>query len=128
MLAYDRIASLTSSVAASPQTLATLLRLSMFEHVNCLILVVDSTDRSSLDASMSDIRHDVHSSLAQHLGKQPLLVLANMQDRPNAMSVSEIRRRLRLDQICRAWYIHGCASASVNDTRVLDALNWFRTI
>lgn len=76
-----------------------------------LIYVVDSSD----EARIEDARDELHNILSdvELDPKAPLLVLANKQDLPTAMSAANICDKLALNSINgREWYIQGtCASS-----------------
>merc|ERR1712176_1594333 len=58
-----------------------------YQNTSGLIFMVDSNDRDRLD----EARDEMHRMLNEdELKDAPLLVLANKQDLPNAMSTSEI--------------------------------------
>jgi signal recognition particle receptor subunit beta len=70
---------------------------------------VDSSDCDRLDEAADELHQLLKSS---HLSSAALLVLANKQDLAGALSVSELSKRLRLDEVGsgRAWYIQpACA-------------------
>ena len=69
-----------------------------FESVNGVIFVIDSSDV----ARINDARDELHSIIAEALGV-PILILANKQDKPGALSYFELRDQLALrgDTECR---------------------------
>ncbi|KAF7301243.1 GTP-binding protein [Mycena indigotica] len=75
-----------------------------FEQTDALVWVVDSGDRMR----MQDCKHELHSLLLEdRLAGASLLVFANKQDLPGAMSDNEIREALDLPSIkshhCKIW-------------------------
>ncbi|XP_028668756.1 ADP-ribosylation factor-like 10 [Erpetoichthys calabaricus] len=59
-----------------------------------LVYVVDSTDRERLPLAKEELH-----SLLQAASELPLVVLANKQDLPNAVSISELHEALMLDTV-----------------------------
>merc|ERR1719281_323443 len=68
-----------------------------------LIFVIDSSDRDRID----DARDELFKILAdEEMNDAVLLVLANKQDLPNAMSTNEVVEKLNLHSIKnRPWFI-----------------------
>lgn len=48
----------------------------------------------------------------EHLGSVPVLVLANKQDLPDAMTVAQLTEALGLRSITVDWHVQVCANAS----------------
>lgn len=67
-----------------------------YQNTNAVIFVVDSNDRDRI----SDCKDELHRMFGEEqLRDVPVLVLANKQDLPNAMSVNGITDRLELHTI-----------------------------
>ncbi|KAK6923086.1 Small GTPase superfamily, ARF/SAR type [Dillenia turbinata] len=91
-----------------------------FQNTQGLIFVVDSNDRERI----SEARDELHRMLSEdELRDATLLVFANKQDLPNAMSVSEITDKLGLHSLRqRRWYIQStCATAGQG---LYEGLDW----
>lgn len=75
-----------------------------------IIYVVDSNDRERT----SDSREELHHILTNpELQNAPLLVLANKQDLPHALSASELTDRLGLHGLQdRPWYMQASCAVS----------------
>ncbi len=97
-----------------------------------LIFVVDSSDRDRMD----EARDELHKALGEvelekvrkergkkvicfvllyvfkALEKVKVLVLANKQDLPQAMTVAEVSEKLQLKEINKPWYIQSCSAVS----------------
>ena len=82
-----------------------------FQNADALMFVIDSNDRDRIE--------EVHDELWRFLGEDELrdsviLIMANKQDLPNAMSVSELTEKLELNKIrdknwCKfTFYQHSC--------------------
>ena len=91
-----------------------------YQNTQGLIFVVDSNDRDRADAA----RDELHRMLGEdELRDSILLVFANKQDLPNAMSASEMTERLGLHALKhRQWYIQACC-ATTGDS-LYDGLDW----
>ena len=74
-----------------------------YQNTQGLIFVVDSNDRDRIDAA----RDELHRMLNEdELRESILLVYANKQDLPNAMSAAEMTDKLGLHDLRgRQWYI-----------------------
>ncbi|KAK3019075.1 hypothetical protein RJ639_004362 [Escallonia herrerae] len=91
-----------------------------FQNTQGLIFVVDSNDRDRV----SEARDELHRMLSEdELRDAVLLVFANKQDLPNAMSVSEITDKLGLHSLRqRRWFIQSaCATAGEG---LYEGLDW----
>jgi len=85
-----------------------------------LIFVVDSNDRDRIDVAKGEL----DGLLGQdELRDAPLLVFANKQDLPNAMSTSEMADKLGLHSLRqRPWYIQAACAASGEG--IYEGLDW----
>jgi len=95
-------------------------------NTDAIIFVVDSNDTERVDR---EVDNNAADELAKMMREEPLkdaalLVLANKQDLPNAMSVAEITDKLRLHDHGRKrdWYIQSCCAA--NGDGLFDGLEW----
>lgn len=79
---------------------------------DAIIWVVDSNDTDRLDTGDNSAAAELSRLMAEEeLRDTLLLVLANKQDLPHAVSVAEITERLRLrDLRSRQWHIQGCCA------------------
>jgi len=98
-----------------------------YQNTQGIIFVVDSNDRDRLDESNGhehSAKEELHHMLAEdELRDAVLLVLANKQDLPNAMSVNEVTSRLGLNQIRnRQWYIQ--ATCATTGDGLYEGLDW----
>jgi len=100
-----------------------------YQNTQGIIFVVDSNDQDRLgEQNANDDRHtardELHHMLAEdELRDAVLLVLANKQDLPNALSVNEITTRLGLNQIrTRQWYIQ--ATCATTGDGLYEGLDW----
>ncbi|RUS20299.1 ADP-ribosylation factor-like protein 2-like protein [Endogone sp. FLAS-F59071] len=91
-----------------------------FEQTDALVWVVDSADRARLD----DCRKELHTLLLEErLAGASLLVFANKQDLPGAVTDQELRHALELDSIqTHHWAIQACSA--VTSENLLRGMNW----
>lgn len=85
-----------------------------------LIFVVDSTDQARFD----EVAQELHTLLAyDEMKDAKVLILANKQDLPDAVSASEVSEKLSLRSLRHhEWYIQPCA-ATVG-TGLYEGLDW----
>ena len=81
-----------------------------YQGSDAVIFVVDSNDRSRIQEAATQLRKVFSDDL---LRDADLLVLANKQDLPGAMNVSELVDKLGLPQMTgRRWHVQAtCASS-----------------
>ncbi|KAM7086544.1 ADP-ribosylation factor-like protein 2 isoform 1-T1 [Molossus nigricans] len=91
-----------------------------FESTDGLIWVVDSADRQR----MQDCQRELQSLLVEErLAGATLLIFANKQDLPGALSSNAIREALELDSIrSHHWCIQGCSA--VTGDNLLLGIDW----
>ncbi|XP_041028387.1 ADP-ribosylation factor 1-like isoform X1 [Juglans microcarpa x Juglans regia] len=91
-----------------------------FQNTQGLIFVVDSNDRERI----SEARDELHRMLSEdELRDAILLVYANKQDLPKALTVSEITDKLGLHSLRqRRWYIQ--AACATNGQGLYEGLDW----
>ena len=91
-----------------------------YQNTEGLIFVVDSNDRDRID----DAREELHRMLSEEeLNDAVLLVFANKQDLPKAMSAMELTEKLGLNTLSRrGWYIQ--ASCATTGDGLYEGLDW----
>eukprot|EP00619_Florenciella_sp_RCC1007_P012280 CAMPEP_0205909892 /NCGR_PEP_ID=MMETSP1325-20131115/4139_1 /ASSEMBLY_ACC=CAM_ASM_000708 /TAXON_ID=236786 /ORGANISM="Florenciella sp., Strain RCC1007" /LENGTH=262 /DNA_ID=CAMNT_0053276219 /DNA_START=108 /DNA_END=896 /DNA_ORIENTATION=+ len=91
-----------------------------YQNTQGLIFVVDSNDRDRIDAA----RDEMHRMLNEdELRESVLLVFANKQDLPNAMSAAEMTDKLGLHGLRhRQWYIQACCATTGDG--LYEGLDW----
>merc|ERR1711874_378032 len=94
-----------------------------FQNTQGLIFVVDSNDRERIDGD-NGAKDELHRMLAEdELRDAVLLIFANKQDLPNAMSASELTDKLGLNELRnRRWYIQ--ATCAVQGNGLYEGLDW----
>ncbi|KRF83253.1 ADP-ribosylation factor-like protein 3 isoform X1 [Drosophila virilis] len=91
-----------------------------FANTDVLIYVIDCTDRKRLSEAGSEL---FEMLMDNRLKRVPLLVFANKQDLPSAMSASEVAEALglvRLEE--RTWEIKACTA--VDGTGIKEGMDW----
>ncbi|CAI2176895.1 18730_t:CDS:2 [Funneliformis geosporum] len=85
-----------------------------------LIFVIDSQDRDRID----EARQELHRILSdREMRDCLLLVFANKQDLPGAMSPAEVTEKLGLHRMKeRSWYVH--PSCATTGEGLYEGLNW----
>jgi signal recognition particle receptor subunit beta len=93
---------------------------SFFQNTQALIFVVDSNDRERINEAAEEMNKMLRED---ELRDAILLVFANKQDLPNAMSVAEVTDRLGLHTLrMRQWYIQACCAPSGDG--LYEGLDW----
>ncbi|XP_069329094.1 ADP-ribosylation factor-like protein 14 [Eulemur rufifrons] len=79
------------------------------ENTDGLVYVVDSTDQQRLEDSRREFEHILKN---EHIKNVPVVLLANKQDRPGALTAQDITRMLRVKKLCsdRNWYVQPCCA------------------
>eukprot|EP01115_Flamella_aegyptia_P003805 TRINITY_DN17118_c0_g1_i2.p1 TRINITY_DN17118_c0_g1~~TRINITY_DN17118_c0_g1_i2.p1 ORF type:complete len:196 (-),score=41.87 TRINITY_DN17118_c0_g1_i2:12-554(-) len=91
-----------------------------FLNTRAIIFVVDSNDTTRLKEAKDELWKVLESP---ELANALLLVFANKQDLPNAMSVSEITDNLGLHSLgSRKWYIQ--ATCATTGDGLYEGLDW----
>lgn len=98
-----------------------------YQNTQGIIFVVDSNDKDRIDKNgdaESSAKEELHRMLAEdELRDAVLLVFANKQDLPNALSVQKITEKLQLNNIRnRAWYIQ--ATCATTGDGIYEGLDW----
>lgn len=91
-----------------------------FQNTQGLIFVVDSNDRERVAESAEELSKML---LEDELKDAVLLVFANKQDLPNALSVSELTEKLGLQALRnKTWYIE--STCATQGTGLYEGLDW----
>ena len=91
-----------------------------YQNTQGLIFVVDSNDRDRID----DAREELHKMLAEEeLRDSVVLVFANKQDLPGAMTAPEVTEKLGLQSLRgRQWFIQ--STCATTGDGLYDGLDW----
>ncbi|KAK2179445.1 hypothetical protein NP493_489g03110 [Ridgeia piscesae] len=91
-----------------------------FQNTQGLIFVVDSNDRDRVVEAQDELNKMLQED---ELRDAVLLVFANKQDLPNAMTAAEITEKLGLSQLRgRNWYIQ--ATCATQGQGLYEGLDW----
>ena len=94
-----------------------------FDNTDALVYVIDSADRQRVEEAGEEL-----GKLLQEdkMGGIPLMVFANKQDLPNAMTAAEITDKLGLHSIRqRHWFIQSTCATSGEG--LYEGLDWLST-
>eukprot|EP00448_Togula_jolla_P032360 CAMPEP_0170629054 /NCGR_PEP_ID=MMETSP0224-20130122/33085_1 /TAXON_ID=285029 /ORGANISM="Togula jolla, Strain CCCM 725" /LENGTH=183 /DNA_ID=CAMNT_0010956665 /DNA_START=62 /DNA_END=613 /DNA_ORIENTATION=+ len=92
-------------------------------EVHGIIFVVDSVDRGRMGLACRELQRLLREDT---LRKVSVLVLANKQDLPAAMSVAEITEKLRLPELCQQqWSVQGACATKGDGLHA--GLDWLAT-
>ncbi|XP_016991047.1 ADP-ribosylation factor-like protein 3 isoform X2 [Drosophila rhopaloa] len=91
-----------------------------FANTDVLIYVIDCTDRARLPEAGSEL---FEMLMDNRLKQIPVLIFANKQDMPDAMTASEVAEKMSLVQLQgRTWEIKGCTA--VDGTGLKEGMDW----
>eukprot|EP01123_Difflugia_compressa_P011537 TRINITY_DN4645_c0_g1_i1.p1 TRINITY_DN4645_c0_g1~~TRINITY_DN4645_c0_g1_i1.p1 ORF type:complete len:179 (-),score=33.33 TRINITY_DN4645_c0_g1_i1:61-597(-) len=91
-----------------------------YQNTNGVIYVVDSNDRTRIDEAALELQKVLRED---ELRDAVVLVLANKQDLPQAMSVAEVTDKLGLHSLrSRQWYIQ--ATCATSGDGLYEGLDW----
>jgi len=91
-----------------------------YNNTEGIIFVVDSNDRERVNEAALELQKVLRED---ELRNATLLVLANKQDLPNAMSVAEVTDKLGLHSLrSRQWYIQ--AACATSGDGLYEGLDW----
>jgi ADP-ribosylation factor 1/2 len=90
-----------------------------YQGTSGLIFVVDSNDASRLD----EARKELHSILENaDMQESVVLVLANKQDLPNAVSAADMCDKLQLRSLKNEWFIQPCTA--ITSEGLFEGIDW----
>lgn len=91
-----------------------------FQNTQGLIFVVDSNDRERVEESKDELTKMLQED---ELRDAVLLIFANKQDLPNALSVTELTDKLGLQNLRnRQWYVQTACATQGNG--LYEGLDW----
>ena len=94
-----------------------------YQNTQGIIFVIDSNDKDRIQEANEELQRMLKED---ELRNATLLILANKQDLPNAMSVSKITKELELNSLTsRKWYIQ--ATNATTGTGLYEGLDWLST-
>lgn len=95
-----------------------------YANTQGLIFVVDSNDKGRLEAAGAEL----HKMLGEEeLREADVLIFANKQDMPNALSTTAITEKLNLHGLTtRQWRIQGCCATTGDG--LYEGLDWLSDV
>lgn len=97
---------------------------SFFAPKDAIIFVVDSVDRNSMDEAGEELHRLL---LVERLELKPVVVFANKQDSPEAMSVDELVDILGIrDELEKGKRCHILGSSALDGRGLAEGLEWIR--
>jgi ADP-ribosylation factor 1/2 len=91
-----------------------------YTNTNAVIFVVDSNDTSRMSEACEELQKLMSDD---QLRDSKLLILANKQDLPHALNVSEMSDRLKLRELKqKSWFIQPCCATSGEG--LFEGLDW----
>ncbi|KAM3181817.1 hypothetical protein ACTXT7_013616 [Hymenolepis weldensis] len=91
-----------------------------FQNTQGLIFVVDSNDRDRIGEAAEELQRMLSE---EELANAAVLVFANKQDLPNAMSTPEVNDKLKLHSLRnRDWFIQG--SCATSGEGLYEGMDW----
>uniref|UniRef100_A0A0G4FI63 ADP-ribosylation factor n=1 Tax=Chromera velia CCMP2878 TaxID=1169474 RepID=A0A0G4FI63_9ALVE len=91
-----------------------------YNGCNLVIFVVDAADRDRIEEAAEELEEVLR---APELSDARLLVYANKQDLPNAMSAGEVAEKLRLPSVRnRLWHVQ--ATCAPSGDGLYEGLDW----
>lgn len=81
------------------------------ENTDGLVYVVDSSDRQRLEDSQREFERILKN---EHIKNVPVVLLANKQDVPGALTAEDITRMFKVKKLCsdRNWYVQPCCAVT----------------
>lgn len=92
-----------------------------FVNTKAIIFVVDSSDTERIQEAAEELHHMMEREELRHT---VLLILANKQDMPNALSITEMVQRMNLHKINQDWHVHG--TCAIRGNGLYDGLEMLR--
>ncbi|CAN6646739.1 ADP-ribosylation factor-like protein 1 [Trichomonascus vanleenenianus] len=91
-----------------------------YANTTAVIFVVDSTDKDRIDTCSEELQTMLKE---EELADAALLVFANKQDQPGALSASEVSKALKLVELKdRSWSIMACSA--IRGDGLHEGLDW----
>ncbi|XP_065187578.1 ADP-ribosylation factor-like protein 3 [Sycon ciliatum] len=91
-----------------------------FDNTDCLVFVIDSSDKRRLNESGSELAELLHE---ESLSQVPVLVFANKQDLFSSEPPDVVASGLQLEKVKdRSWQIQGCIATTGEG--VQDGFDW----
>lgn len=90
-----------------------------YQGISALIFVVDSNDSARLDEAREELHSILHDPEMQNV---IVLVFANKQDLPHAVTAETMCDKLKLRTLKHEWYIQSCTA--MTSEGLFEGLDW----
>jgi len=91
-----------------------------YENTDALIFVIDSSDIDRIDIAREELMLTLQD---EKLANTNLLIFANKQDLPNALSASQIIEKLQIDKLkTRKWLVQ--STCAITGDGLYEGLDW----
>jgi len=97
------------------------LRRQYYQKAKAIIFVVDSNDRDRLDEAYEELNRMTNEDELKH---KSVLIFANKQDLPNAMTLDELRNKLALVEFDENIKWHLQAASAVRNEGLKEGCKW----
>lgn len=94
-----------------------------FQNTQGLIFVIDTNDNERVEECSNEL-HNILTS--DELKNVKLLVFANKQDLPHAMSITDLTYKLKLYTIKHKWHIQACCA--ISGYGIYEGLDWLSKV
>ncbi|CAG7558061.1 unnamed protein product [Fusarium equiseti] len=95
-------------------------------RMRAIIFIIDSTDKENMDDARDALWEVLYE---EQLDPRPILILANKQDNPKAMSVSELIKYLKIEEdLAKTRECRIMPSSAFDDKSLEEGLEWLREI
>jgi ADP-ribosylation factor protein 1 len=90
-----------------------------YTGTDALIYVVDSNDHERMEEASEELRSVLSDSEMHNI---PVLILANKQDLPYALSVSAVAQKLQLSSLPNKWFV--AKTCATSGEGLYEGLDW----
>lgn len=90
-----------------------------FQNTSAIIYVLDTNDPERMNESREELELILEN---EEVAGCPLLVMANKQDLPQAVSAATVTDALRLRQLSRPWFVQ--STCAINSSGIYEGLDW----
>lgn len=93
-----------------------------YTGTQALIFLVDSNDTNRIEEAKEELHHLL---AADELSDATVLLFANKQDLPMAMTASQIAEKMEMSRVRHQWYIQACCATTGEG--IHEGLDWLAT-
>jgi signal recognition particle receptor subunit beta len=96
-----------------------------YETARAIIFVVDSNYRDGIEQARQELHRLINEP---EIKSKPLLILANKQDLPNAMTINELRDKLALSELDENLKWHLQATSAIRNQGLKEGFEWLASL